>query len=690
MKYIALLVLLLCPMLWTVDSSAQLPKDVQKKIKKILKEANSNYSDEDYFNASNNYVAARDLGATLSLDEAKKLARSFSYINSVEHAFETFVEIENNLTGEDVFLYASTIHQMGLYDEAIVWYNRSKQEGANTLRVNDLIEHCKWASNNDRMDMSIMVNPCAELLAATQSFGIQYYKDKVVYSSAVEGAKKDKNGADFLNLFCSTVDDNGFVKDNSYQLFSKNLTSPYHVGAICFTNDFKYMYYTKSVVVGDHDVMKIFVVEFDGNDWVNDRELTINSNEYDCAHPALSLDNNTLYFVSNMDGGFGGKDIYYCERKGPNSFGKVKNMGKQINTYEDEVYPVVNRDGKFYFSSKGHPGFGGLDIFCAEQIDGKWQNVRNMMKPFNSNKDDFSYVMDPKIDNFGFVSSNQMGDGYADKIFTVRPRVHVDAPVEEMAPMMGEEMLVFGEEPVVATPAPAPVTEPEPEPAPVVDVKKADPFTFNTTVISTFNGTKIEGAVITITDAATGKKIATGVTDKNGKVTVTIPGENVNNEADYCVNVSKEGYNEKNLVATIGELESMGKDGIQLTPIFNDAVLDDISGMEIPYENDLDDKAKETLDKLAAYLLQNPNIVVKLNGHTEAKGNRYGNLNVSQNMADKSKSYLVSKGVNEDQLIPRGYGERYLKNRCHRGIYCDKSQHLTNRRIEVVVWNVRH
>lgn len=688
MKYVILIALIFGQFMLSVNTYGQVAKENQKKVKRLLKEANSYYDDEDYFNACNDFKQAESLGASLSLDEQKKLARCYYNINDIEHAWEMYMMLENNLTGEDVFLYASSIHQMGLYDDAIVWYGRAKTEGANALHVNDLIEHCKWASNNSRIDMSVVVNPCAELLAASQSFGIQFYKDKVVYSSAVEGAKTDKNGNAFLNLFCSDVKD-GNVVDNTYRLFSDNLTSPYHVGAICFTSDRKYMYYTKSVVIGETDRMKIFVVEFDGKDWVNEQELTINSNEYDCAHPALSLDDNILYFVSNMDGGYGGKDIYYCERKGPNSFGKVKNMGKTINTYEDEVNPIINPDGKLYFSSKGHYGFGGLDIFSAEQIDGKWQNVRNMMRPYNSNKDDFAYVMDPDHEGYGFISSNNVNDGYADKIFTVRPRIKEESKVEEMAPM-----LVFGADdmaPSIVEPEMAPpINEPvQPEPEPVVE-QVAEPYNFITTVISTFNGTKIEGALVTISDAAaTNAQIAQGTTDTNGKIVVTIPGKDVADDKDYSVNVTKDGYNEKNFVATIKELETLGKEGIQLTPIFNDAVLDDISGMEIPYENDLDDNAKAILDKLASYLLQNPNIVVKLNGHTEAKGNRRGNLDISLSMAEKAKAYVVSKGVNEDQLIPRGYGERYLKNRCRRGIYCDKSQHMINRRVEVVVWKVR-
>ncbi len=153
--------------------------------------------------------------------------------------------------------------------------------------------------------------------------------------------------------------------------------------------------------------------------------------------------------------------------------------------------------------------------------------------------------------------------------------------------------------------------------------------------------------------------------------------------------VSKDGYNEKTLQVTSDELIEIGKEGVKLTPIFNDAVLDDISGMVIAYGDDLDAAAIKTLDKLADYLIKSPGVVVKLNAHTEAKGNRYGNLQISQKMADKAKDYLVSKGVKDEQLIPRGYGERYLLNRCHRGVYCDAAQHKVNRRIEVVVWNVK-
>ncbi len=641
--------------------------------KKELKKARQYFDMEEYYMCVDFYAQATDLGAVLGLDDQKNIARSYYYLNDIYHAFESFSNLESNLSGEDLFLYASTLHQFELYEDAIKWYEKSKLQGANTLHVNDLIKSCKWALNNQNF-VDYRVNPCFPLATQGQSFGVQYYDNKVVYSSAGEDSKNlDKNGHPFLNLYCSDLAD-GNVVENTSKVFSQNLISPYHVGAIAFSPDNKYMYYTKSVIVGNTDRLKIFVVEFDGTDWINDREISINSDKYDCAHPAISPDGKYIYFVSNRSDGYGGKDIYYAERKGPNSFGEVKNAGSTINTYADEVYPVISKDNKLYFSSNGHDGFGGLDIFVADYVDGKWQNVRNMMKPFNSNRDDFCYVIDPNDPDRGFLSSNKYQEGFADVIFTVTKisDEEKNKPADEMPPVIGMDALIL--------PIPE-ITEPE------IPQEEVKPKLFRTTVVSTYDNAKLAGATVTISDAATGSIIVSGVSDEGGLVTMNIPGAYITDEADFNVLSVKEGYNDKQFLASVDELlETLANEPIQMTPIFNDSVLDDLAGMIIYYQQDFDDEGYGILDKVAAYLKANPNIVVKFNGHTEAKGNRYGNLDVSQKYAEKAKDYVVEKGVNPDQIIPRGYGERYLTNRCRRGIYCDKAQHAENRRVEVVVW----
>lgn len=696
MKYVFFALTLLLALAVPSNLSAQ---------KKELKKARSNYDLGEYYLSLDFYSQAEELGAELSLEDRKCKARCYYQLNRIIDAYNEYESLESNLTGEDIFNYASVLHQFELYDMAIEWYEKAKLQGTkNAFQINDLIGACRWATNNDT-ELPYTVNPCFPLATQGQSFGVQYFNNTVVYSSASDGSKNlDKFGNPFLNLYCSDLSNDtayvgtGGVIEGSGRIFSQNLVSPYHVGAIAFTPDKQHMYFTKTVIDGDNDRIQIFVVDYNGSDWVNERPLTINSDKYDCAHPAVSPDGSTLFFVSNRPDGYGGKDIYSCEIKGPNSFGPVKNLGSTINTYGDEVYPVVNPDGKLYFSSNGHFGYGGLDIFVAEYIDGKWQNVRNMMKRFNSNFDDFGYIIDPTNPERGFLSTNRYQDNRSDVIFYWTPRVKEESDdkkeVFSFDDSLDDSIIIFDDD-VEPEPAPAPapepepivVPEPEPEPEPQPVVEEVKPRLFVAVVTSTYDGSKIADAVVSLSDASTGTAIASATTDASGQVRINIAPEYINENTDYNITVSKEGFKSKSVLASLEELDNMRKEPIALTPIFNDSVLDDLSGMTIPYGvTDFDEASRTVLDKVAAYLLANPNIVVRFNGHTEAKGNRYGNLNVSQKFAEKAQAYVVAKGVDERQIIPRGYGERYLVNRCLRGRYCDKAQHAENRRIEVVVW----
>ena len=154
---------------------------------------------------------------------------------------------------------------------------------------------------------------------------------------------------------------------------------------------------------------------------------------------------------------------------------------------------------------------------------------------------------------------------------------------------------------------------------------------------------------------------------------------------------SKEGeFNSKRMILNIMELADLNDNGLSLTPIFNDDVLDDISGMVLYYVGtELTEESKKTLDRLATYLQNNPQIVVKLNSHTDARGSKLDNLFTSQRMGEKVEGMLMKKGVDGESTIPRGYGERYIVNKCKRGVLCSNEEQLKNRRIEVVVWRVK-
>ena len=629
--------------------------------KSELKKAESFYKRQEYFEAKKIYEQIIEKGYQLDLPSQIKLGHCYYNLNNIDKAYEIFSEIENNLTGNDLFVYASTNHKIGLYAAAVDLYKKARpQMAGQQSQIDEMIKACQWADENFIYDPQIIVNP-STLATFGQSFGIQYYDEGVVYSSASEdkGSKKsktDKQGMTFLNLYYSDLED-GQVAGKK-RLFSNNLKFDFHIGAISFTSDMKTMYYTKTVrVKGGASRLKIFKVTHNGRDWSNEQDIGINSNEFNNAHPAVSPDDKSLYFVSDRPGGYGGKDLYVVERRANGTYGSPRNLGPEVNTFGDEMFPFVSQDNVLFFSSDGHIGFGGLDLFKAEYKDGIWTNIENLMPPFNSQKDDFGYVIDPNNPRYGFISSNRMGDGTNDRIFYVLYRDEdFGKPKDE------DEKTIY----------------------------TSDNYTssFITKLTSTFNNEPVPNASIIIKDLATGNIIVQGVSDNNGNVTLAISEEYINDSQEFEISITKRGeFQPKTIVVNINELDEFAKTGIPMTPIFKEQALNDIGDAKIYYTGTtFTPQGINELDKLAEYLLNNLHVVVKLNGHTECRGNQTENLNTSQAMAEKAEQYLLSKGVPKENLIPRGYGERYPINRCKRGKLCSDQEHLQNRRVEVVVW----
>jgi tetratricopeptide (TPR) repeat protein len=644
---------------------------------KYIKKGDNYFKKAEYYMALTAYQDAEKDGETLSLDIRKKMANCYFELNNVDKAYEFFAEIEDKLSGNDVFTYATVLHKIGFYGEegeesgAIHWYRQAAKQGADPIKVNDAINACKWAGEHlDYVDY--LVNPTT-VLTFGQSFGIQYYKDGVVYSSSEEGSKNvDRTGKSFLNLYYSDLVGNEIQKG---RLFSKSLVFPFHIGAISFTSDYNTMYYTRVVrIKGGDSKLKLFKVTYDGKGWGNETELSFNNEDYDYGHPAVSPDDKFLYFVSNQRGGYGGKDIYRVERLRGGMYGKIKNLGPEINTYGDEEFPFISKDGIMYFSSDGHMGFGGLDLFKAEYQEGTWKNVENMYQPFNSSYDDFAYSINPKNPDVGFLSSNRREN--QDIIWTVS----YTGEKEDETPKIGDviDLANLPEEKPVVTEKPK------------VDLSMF-PSLFSAKVKSSFNSEPAVGIKVDIIDDASGKVVCKGVSDASGKFNINIPDEFKKEGQEFELVFSKEGeFNSKRMIVNIKEIADLNDNGLSMTPIFNDDVLDDISGMILYYVGDeLTEESKKTLDRLATYLQRNSEIVVKLNAHTDARGNKLGNLMDSQNMGEKVESMLMQKGVDGNATIPRGYGERYIVNKCGRGKLCSDAEHLKNRRVEVVVWRVK-
>ncbi len=653
---------------------------------KSVKKGDSYYKKGEYYHALASYNYAKTEGESLDLNTQKKVANCYYQLNDIQNAFEAFAAIQDKLTGDDVLTYAMVTHRFGAYDMAIEWYELAKKEGVNPVKINELIESCKWALENNEF-VDYRVNP-SNIFTFGQSFGIQFYKGGVVYSSSSseEGGKKvDRQGKTFLNLYFSELKDNEIQPG---ELFSKSLTFDYHIGAISFTSDYNIMYYTRSVrVKGGQSKLKIFKVEYDGKDWGGEIELPFNSDEFDCAHPAVSPDDKFLYFTSNRKGGYGGKDLYKVECLRGGTYGKVINLGPDINTFGDEIFPFISKDNELYFASDGHLGFGGLDLYRADNVNGSWKNVSNLLKPFNSERDDFGYVQNPQDPNRGFLSSNRLGNGDSDAIFYVSYMGNGEEEKTEEVPEVGDVIKLeeLPEEPVVEPEPVTPVVVPEP----VVDLSKY-PSAFNPIIKSTMGNTPVEGVECQIIDDKTGAMISSSLSNTEGKYAITIPDDYRKEGQEFELVFAKDGeYNTKRMIVNIMELEDLSKNGVFITPIFNDVELDDLSDMVLYYEGmELTEESVKTLGRLASYMKNHPNVVIKLNTHTDARGSKMSNLNASQAMGEKVEGMLEERGISGDNMIPRGYGERYLVNKCKRGVVCDEADQLKNRRIEVVVWRI--
>lgn len=201
--------------------------------------------------------------------------------------------------------------------------------------------------------------------------------------------------------------------------FADGLVDKYHIGAVTFTKDFKRIYYTKTILKKDgSSILKLLTAEDDNGKWANIEELNINSEDYSCAHPCLYKD-SLLFFVSDMPGGVGGKDIYMTRIDGA-VCDEVQNLGEAINTGDDELFPFIDDAGKLYFASNGHVGLGGLDVFMSQLTNDAWSEAQNMGRPINSSMDDFALVFKDKECKEGYVSTNRGDTGYRDFLFSLK------------------------------------------------------------------------------------------------------------------------------------------------------------------------------------------------------------------------------------------------------------------------------
>ncbi len=373
-------------------------------------------------------------------------------------------------------------------------------------------------------------------------------------------------------------------------------------GICCFTADGKTMYFTYAKPVkGSDQGAKIYVSNRASGTWGEPQEVKLFADStISCGHPSLSANGDTLYFASDAPDGFGGKDIYFAENDG-NEWINVTNLGKAINTAGDEMYPTIRANGTLYFASNGHPGYGGLDLFKAEPQDTTWL-LYNMGTPFNSSGDDFGITFAGETEN-GFFSTNRTASRSA--------RNRLDQIYSFILPEM-----VFAVE------------------GNILDN----------------NGEQLGEATLRLV----------GTDGTNAKVQVRRDGTyklKLKKDVRYVMLATARGYlNQKQELNTLELKDSKTyTQDFTLAPISKPVAMDNIFYEFAKW--DLTPASETGLNTLVKLLQDNPNITIELSAHTDRVGNAEANKTLSEKRAKSVVDYLIAHGIEKERLTPVGYGK---------------------------------
>ncbi len=662
----------------------------------------------------------------------RNLAVSYQLTNrsvEAEPLFGRLTTMDSNWN--DLVNYAQVMLKNKKYDTTFRLINKPHVLSKNDSRITKIlnsIQNLNELVSSDTGNLKIAMLP---FNSGQSDFCPSFYQNGLVFSSTRQVSDfvqrshtwTDKN---FTNLFYTSAED-GYEKPIK---FAKQLRGKYNYGPATFSKGGRTMYYTvnnpKKKSKSGYKNLRIYSASFnlEKKKWVKTYKFPYNSLDYANTHPSLSSDGRRLYFSSNMPGGYGGMDIYVCVLK-DSLWSKPKNLGPKVNSPGEDVFPFIDKDSLLFFSSDGKGGLGGLDIYSYDLKDTS-ALVENLGAPLNSYADDFGLIKYPNIDK-GFFSSSRGNEGIDDDIYSyvrIKPKgktINVFIVDNATGRLIDSSKLLVNSEIYTTTYSymlplgrmfnlsvvPGKHFKLDASAEGYLDnsisfLANSSDSMYVIKLTKLMKGCIVQG---TITDKTTGQKLDSALviitnTQNNLEVYRTLTNESgfykftgLTGNTPYQIGVTRKGYFSKEqglntygntcITATPKEFDYL-KD-FQLEPI--------IIGKAIKIENiyfDLNkyniraDAAVE-LDKIVKLLTENPDIIIELSSHTDARGSDASNATLSDNRAKSSASYIISKGIAENRITGKGYGESKLVNNCGNNVKCTEKEHQQNRRTEFQV-----
>ncbi len=576
----------------------------------------------------------------------RQLADCYSYLRDPKNASRYYKSVvkQEDVPIDYYYKYAQSLRGMKKYKESQTWLQRYKDSGG-VVSANDFSKDINFITSIFGAKQQYFLDR-VRFNSKYSDFGAFEHGDKVYFaSSRDEGVSVKRlygwNEQPFLDVYVTdvgskrNVDHTGKVKGD--------INSIYHDGPVTITKDGKTMYFSRNNFNKDVEVkdkkgltnMKIYRATLVDGEWTNLEDLPINGDAFSTQHAALNNDDSKLYFASDRPGTKGGSDIWAVDIHHDGSLINLRNVGDVVNTESAEGFPFINNEGVLFFSSDGHTGLGLLDIFAT--IKGEDSDdivdVINLGVPVNSNKDDFSFVMNSNGIT-GYFASNRQGGRGSDDIYAFHrePVLHVEGVITDA-----------------------------------------------------INTKPIANSIVTLFDE-NNQQVAYMETDENGYYQI-----NIDRNKDYKIVGSQTKYiddyrtfTSKNIQTELTTITA----NLLLNPVQDVVKLAELNTIYFDFDkhNIREDAALE-LDKIVSLMLNDyPEMVIRIESHTDSRGKLSYNDKLSIDRANATYEYLISKGIVPERITEhQGFGERRLTNGCEDGQNCEEEEHQLNRRTQFIV-----
>lgn len=687
-----------------------------------------------------------------SIEHARRLAQSYWNIRDPKNAEKWYaiVAASSMAQPEDIYRYAELLRVSGQYADSDLWmkrYAKLKPEDSRcrlkenaTQKLTELLETEGMTHkllpvpfNTEFSEMAPFIHGDTFLFASTRTkeFGTRH----------LDGW----NEQPFLNLFTGSISNDGTV--TMITPFGKDVNTRYHESNAVISSNGNELYFTRNNIQEGRKVLsedgvnnlQLFILKRTAQGWGKETSFPYNSPTHSIGHPALTKDGLRLFFTSDRPGGIGGKDLWVCYRDDQGAWGEPVNLGPEVNTEGDEMFPYVH-ENLLYFASDGHLGLGGLDLFKVTIRDNGFGVVTNLNAPVNSAADDLGICLS-KGGEIGFVCSDRAGSAGSEDLYFFRmnskpederkwigrvmdvsdakpipylPVRLLDMERNEIARTMTSlngtyELPAMNDRAIISAKIPgggiAELVSNEFEVSIYGDTEVPDIYMnsvmdlpVNAIIKDDRSNEWLEGVSVTVKDARDGTVLFLGTTNEMGITQGQIPDRRFGDDLSIEVTFEKSGYFTKTMLVDIRVLAFLeqalsGPDGAGLTPVMNGVDIAKAMNLRPIYfdfrEHKIRSDAAFELDLVAQVMRLDPTIKIVLRSHTDSYGSDAYNLALSQRRAESTKEYLVQEGIAASRITAKGLGESELLNGCADGVECSEEQHQENRRTEFIITECR-